>query len=92
MLRLKAELRIFKKFFNFIKNDITKLLNKKGIIQAAYIYDYGNDLEVRSDINIREKRQKVLTKELEIKAFKSTIEYLKNDAIIIYKGGNNYGK
>lgn len=82
-----------RKFFDFIKNDITKLLNKKGIIQAAYIYDYGDDLDVRSDINIEAKRKEVLTEEFEIKIFKSTIENLKNDAIIILnKGGKNYGE
>lgn len=80
------------KYFAFIKNDITKLLNKDGLIQAAYIYDYGTDGEVRSDINIEAKRKKILTKEFEIKKFKSTIKNLANDAIIICKGGNDYGK
>jgi len=80
------------KYFNFVKNDITKLLKENGVIEAAYIYDYGNDLEVRSDINIESKRQKVLTDNFEIITFKSTIEYLENDAIIIRKGGSNHGK
>lgn len=80
------------KFFEFIKNDITKLLNKNGLIQAAYIYDYGNDLTARSDINIESKRKKILTKEFTIKTFKSTIKDLEKDAIIVCKGGINYGK
>lgn len=81
-----------KEFFDYIKTDITKLLNKNGIIQAAYIYDYGEDKEVRSDINIESKRQEILTQEFIIKKFKSTIKNLKNDGIIIFKGGSNYGK
>lgn len=74
-----------KKYFNFIKNDITKLLNKNGIVQLAYIYDYGKDGQIRSDINIEEKRKEVITEEFEVKIFPSTIESLKNDAIITYK-------
>lgn len=80
------------KYFNFIKNNISKLLNKGGIIQLAYIYDYGADGQVRSDINIEEKRKEVLTEEFEVKTIPSTIECLKNDAIITYKGGMSYGK
>lgn len=75
-----------KEYFDFIKNDITKLLNKNGMIQAAYIYDYGDDKEVRSDINIAEKRKEIITDEFEVKIFPSTIEHLRNDAIITYKG------
>lgn len=74
-----------KKYFNFIKNDIIKLLNKNGIVQLAYIYDYGKDGQIRSDINIEEKRKKVITEEFKVKIFPSTIESLKNDAIITYK-------
>lgn len=81
-----------KKYFKFIKNDITKLLNKDGTVQLAYIYDYGNDGQVRSDINIEEKRKVIITKEFEVKTFPSTIECLKNDAIITCKGGMSYGK
>lgn len=81
-----------RKFFDFIKNDITKLLNENGIIQAAYIYDYGDDMDVRSDINIESKRKEVLTEEFRIKVFKSTIKKLKNDAIIVHGGGSNYGE
>lgn len=81
-----------KKYFNFIKNNIAKLLNENGIVQLAYIYDYGKDGQVRSDINIEEKRNEVITEEFEIKTFPSTIESLKNDAIITYKGGISYGK
>lgn len=74
-----------KKYFNFIKNDIIKLLNKNGIVQLAYIYDYGKDGQIRSDINIEEKRKKVITEKFKVKIFPSTIESLKNDAIITYK-------
>lgn len=81
-----------KKFFDFVQNDITPLLNQNGVIQVAYIYDYGEDTDVRSDINIESKRKEVLTEEFEIKTFKSTIKNLKNDAIIIRKGGSSYGK
>ena len=56
------------------------------MIQAAYIYDYGDDKEVRSDINIAEKRKEIITDEFEVKIFPSTIEHLRNDAIITYKG------
>lgn len=81
-----------KEYFSFIKNDITKLLTDNGLIQSAYIYDYGDDKEVRSDINIDKRRKEVITKEFEIKIIPSTIGYLRNDAIIIHKGGINNGE
>lgn len=81
-----------KQYFNFIKKDIIKILKSDGKIQVAYIYDYGNDKEVRSDINIKEKRDEIITKEFKTKKFKSTIKKLEKDAIIIYEGEKKYGK
>ncbi len=78
-----------KKYFTFIENSVTKLLNENGLIAVAYIYDYDSIKEGRSDINIESKRNELLTKEYRTLIFKSTIKNLKNDGIILYKKGGN---
>lgn len=75
----------------FIKMKLNSLLNQNGVIACAYIYNFSNNKNPRSDIDNEEIRKKVFDDvNFQTYKFKSVIKNTLSDAIVVY--GGNYGK
>ncbi|MDD2435887.1 MAG: DUF3419 family protein [Bacilli bacterium] len=76
------------KYKTFITEELSKLLNKNGVIFLAYIYDFNiNNSDGRTDIDVEEKRKSVFNeKYFSTILFESAINKEK-DGIIMFKGG-----